>query len=102
MPRYALALTLIGGILPILAGCADMGTQSYADTPEYRQGHSAGCWAATSGKKDAANRNEALYKSSDAYRAGWKAGFNSCRVDSGARDANDPNTGRSTTSPFGY
>lgn len=101
MPRYALALTLIGGILPILAGCADMGTGSYANEPEYKQGHSDGCWAATSGKKEAANRNEALYKSSDAYRSGWKAGFNSCRIDSGARDANDP-TARPNTSPFGY
>ena len=79
MRRKAVLRALIGGILPILAGCADLGASSHAGEPEYRQGHSDGCWAATSGQKDAANRNEALYKSSDAYRAGWKAGFNSCR-----------------------
>lgn len=102
MSRNIIALALIGGILPILAGCADMGGSSHAGKPEYKQGHSDGCWAATSGKKDAANRNEALYKSSEAYRTGWKAGFNSCRIDSGARDANDPTGRPSSTSPFGY
>lgn len=102
MLRHAIALVLIGGILPILAGCADIGPSAHANEPEYKLGHSDGCWAATSGKKDAARRNEELYNSSDAYRAGWKAGFNSCRLDSGARDANDPATGPSTTSPFGY
>ena len=100
MPRNAFAILLIGGILPVLAGCADTGGSSYANTPEYASGHSDGCWAATSGKKKA-TRNEDLYKSSDAYRAGWKAGFNSCRVDSGAQRANDP-TERPSTSPFGY
>lgn len=101
MPRHAFTLLLIGGILPILAGCADLGGQSYKDDPNYRLGHSDGCWAATSGK-DGATRNQDLYKSSDAYRAGWKAGYSSCRVDSGAQDANRPGPERSTTSPFGY
>ena len=102
MPRHALTLLLIGGFLPFLAGCADTSTPSYADDPVYKLGHSDGCWTATSGKKGEASRNAELYKSSEAYRAGWKAGFNACRVDSGARDANEPGPGRSTTSPFGY
>ena len=100
MPRRTIAILLIGGILPVLAGCADMGGPSNANDPNYALGHSDGCWASTSGKREA-TRNKDLYNSSDAYRAGWRAGFNSCRVDSGAQRANDP-VNRPSTSPFGY
>ncbi|MAU62230.1 hypothetical protein [Parvibaculum sp.] len=66
----------------VLAGCG-LGRSEYADDPDYKAGHSDGCWTATSqvpGDPESITRNEEAWKSSEAYRAGWKAGYNACVI----------------------
>lgn len=69
-----------------LTACAG---NPHADDPDYKLGHSAGCWTATSrvpGDPSTIERNEEAYRSVEAYRAGWNAGYNACRIrdDSGS------------------
>jgi len=69
----------------LLAGLGACATESkYADEPQYNAGYSAGCasGAQASGSNRAIpssiDRDEQLYKSDKAYRAGWNAGYHAC------------------------
>jgi hypothetical protein len=58
-------------------------TQSkYADEPLYASGYSDGCASASRGTgrviPSRIDRDEELYKSDKAYRAGWNAGYRAC------------------------
>jgi hypothetical protein len=67
-----------------LSLCACAAKSPYADEPLYSSGYSAGCASAGSGAGGSRvipgriTRDEALYKSDKAYRAGWNAGFHAC------------------------
>ncbi|PKQ07429.1 MAG: hypothetical protein CVT73_08695 [Alphaproteobacteria bacterium HGW-Alphaproteobacteria-12] len=78
--RLFLAAALACGALA-LTGC---GTKSeFAGEPDYKAGHSDGCWTATSrvpGDPSTVTRNEGAWNASEAYRAGWKAGYSACRI----------------------
>ncbi|MEX1153345.1 hypothetical protein [Parvibaculum sp.] len=65
-----------------LSACG-LGVSQYADDPNYKTGHSDGCWTATSrvpGDPSTVARNEEAYRIDEAYRAGWNAGYNACRI----------------------
>ena len=63
----------------LLAGC---GTSQYADDPLYDAGFGDGCETGTARSPGTPVtkpvRDQALWDQSDAYRAGWKSGYNSC------------------------
>jgi hypothetical protein len=73
-------------VLLFLAGCGVFaGKQSRAlrASPDYKAGYSDGC--ASAGGQDANMRDEgqvkddALFRTSKAYRAGWSGGLGACR-----------------------
>lgn len=52
------------------------------NSPSFKQGYSDGCAAATtasSNYREGPYRDQALYQSDAAYRAGWANGYQSCR-----------------------
>lgn len=64
-----------------LTGCAS--SSAYKDEPNYQIGYSQGCSSATNmvpGDASTITRDENAYANDDAYRAGWKKGFNACKV----------------------
>ena len=51
-------------------------------TPSFKEGYGDGCAAATtrsSNYREGPYRDEALYQSDTAYRAGWANGYQTCR-----------------------
>jgi hypothetical protein len=79
-------LTLLAAALLLLGGCALF--ESRADramhkTPEYKVGYNDGCASAnaegTGMRHDTLVRDDALYESNKAYRAGWRTGMTACR-----------------------
>jgi hypothetical protein len=81
-PFPALAL----GAAILLAGCAAFpGEENHANDDNYKLGYTDGCGTGTAlvpGDPSTIRRDPDLYRSNKAYRAGWKAGFNACRVSS--------------------
>lgn len=85
----------------VLAGCG-LGRSEHADDPNYKAGHSDGCWSATSqvpGDPTTITRNEEAFKSNEAYRAGWKAGYSACRIRSGGGSMGMPDTSNRGVGP---
>ena len=76
--RRVAALTLIA-LTCALAAC---GTSKYENDPDYSTGFTDGCStgsARTPGMPPPrAVRDDQLWKESEGYRAGWKAGYASC------------------------
>jgi len=76
--RYAavFALILVAGSV---AACT---TNKYESDPDYDTGFSDGCSTGSARTPDApaskAVRDEQLWRDSQGYRAGWKAGYGSC------------------------
>ena len=70
-----------------VAGCglfSSPAQRAVQKSPNFRAGYSDGCAAvSTTGAnyRAGAYRDEALYKTSAAYRAGWGNGFSVCRRD---------------------
>lgn len=65
-----------------LAACG-LGRSEFEDDPAYKAGHSDGCWSATSevpGDPSTITRDDEAWKESEAYRAGWKAGYSACTI----------------------
>jgi len=62
-----------------LAGC---GTSKFENDPDYDTGFSDGCSTSASRTPGSppvkAVRDDQLWKESEGYRAGWKAGYASC------------------------
>jgi hypothetical protein len=69
-----------------LSACA---TTNYEKDPLYDAGFSDGCSTGTARTQGAPAskpiRDESDWKASDAYRAGWKAGYSSCAPQGGTR-----------------
>ncbi len=104
--KTAVAGLLLGALLA-LGGCGSLfGESKYADDPLYKTGYTDGCGSGTSyvpGDPSSIHRDPDLYGAKKAYRAGWKAGFNSCRVNT----ATEPGAGADGLSgrrngPSGY
>ncbi|WP_339832238.1 hypothetical protein [uncultured Parvibaculum sp.] len=77
-----------------LSACG-LGVSKHADDPNYKAGRADGCWTATSrvpGDPSTVTRNEEAYKSDEAYRAGWNAGYNACRIRDEGSGAGMPDT----------
>ena len=66
----------------VLAGCASPEERAEGRTPAFHDGYDDGCAAASTtgvNPREAPYRDDAMYKASHAYRAGWSSGFASCR-----------------------
>jgi hypothetical protein len=98
---------LIVGMAAGLAGCGSMfGESEYADDPLYGNGYTDGCGSGTAyvpGQPSTLIRDAEGWGKSKAYRAGWKKGFNACKVTSGSQPSNLPDDayGR-RNGPSGY
>lgn len=66
-----------------LAGCTGLGGPATQHSQPYRAGYEDGCAAATgagtAAYKGTAVRNNSAYQTVPSYRAGWNAGYLSCR-----------------------
>lgn len=72
---------VLGLLLGLLAGCIGDGDETLRDDPAYGAGYNDGCQTGGtrgSGLPATRNRNDDLWQSSEAYRAGWRAGYNAC------------------------
>lgn len=79
--QIAFAGTLFSLVLA-LAGCGSLFGKDYSGEPDYQSGYSAGCGTGTGyveGRAATVVRDPELWNTSEAYRAGWKSGFNACR-----------------------
>lgn len=68
----------------------------HSDDPLYKTGYSDGCGSGTAyvpGDPSSLRRDGDLWASQKAYRAGWKSGFNACRVSTGAAMGTSPDAG---------
>ena len=95
------------GVAILLAGCTVFSSgENYANDDNYKLGYTDGCGTGTAlvpGDPSTIRRDPDLYRGNKAYRAGWKAGFNACRVSSTAAPGagTDPLQGR-RNGPSGY
>ena len=91
MRAFAFLAVTVSALL--LAAC---GTSQFADDPLYDAGFSDGCSTGTARSPGTPVtkpvRDQALWDQSDAYKAGWKAGYNSCSP--GARGGDIPGSDR--------
>ncbi len=97
--RYSLFAVFL---VVALGGCASQ----HADDPLYATGYTDGCGSGTAyvaGKPETLRRDSEGWAKSKAYRAGWKKGFNACRVTSGGQSSTlpDDSYGR-RNGPSGY
>lgn len=79
--QTALAVALFGLALT-LSGCGSLFGKDYSGEPDYQSGYTAGCGTGTGyveGRTATVIRDRDLWAASEAYRAGWKSGFNACR-----------------------
>ena len=76
--RFAALLALILTTTALTA----CGTSKYENDPDYGSGFTDGCSTASSRTPGLpppkAVRDDQLWKESEGYRAGWKAGYSSC------------------------
>lgn len=96
-------------LLFALAGCAlfpSRAERAVQKSPNFRAGYSDGCAAAsTTGAnyREGAYRDEALYKTSAAYRTGWGNGFSICRTEAmGAAPGSPVNNSALNPTPGGH
>jgi hypothetical protein len=79
-------LAPLAATLLLLGGCALFecrADRAMHKTPEYKLGYSDGCASAGAEGTDMRHgsmvRDDALYDSNKAYRAGWRTGMSACR-----------------------
>lgn len=82
-----LSLSVILVAAVALSGCGILfpsaRDKAAKNTPDFKSGYSDGCASATqqdTNYRQDQVRDEALYKSSKDYRAGWGSGFYNCRT----------------------
>ena len=67
-----------------MAGCESAADRAMRNSPDFKAGYSDGCASAgTQGanpRDTAPERDEEAFRTNQAYRAGWRTGFNACRV----------------------
>jgi hypothetical protein len=97
---FALAI----GATMLLFGCAS--ESEYSSDPLYSTGYSDGCGTGTGFNPADPNsliRNSDAWRGSEAYRAGWKKGFNACRpINSGQTSTMPTDSYGRRNGPSGY
>jgi hypothetical protein len=79
-----------------LAGCGlfpSAAERAAQKSPNFRAGYNDGCAAAStmgSNPREGPYRDEALYKASQAYRAGWGNGYSLCRREGVGAEPDSP------------
>jgi len=95
---------LLLAMAPVLAGCMVFGSKNSRD-PNFQAGYSDGCASANAHGADYRTggqvRDDALYKTSQAYRSGWGTGFASCNPRSNPAGTDPNNGGMPSTRPPG-
>jgi hypothetical protein len=78
-------LVFVTFVTGLAAGCVlfpSAKDRAMRNSPSFKDGYGDGCAAAStqsSNYREGPYRDEALYKSDAAYRAGWADGYQSCR-----------------------
>jgi len=81
--RWNISTFLVGAVFAavfLVTGCAGTDPE-LRQHPNYQLGYGDGCNSAsarTRGLPGRHYRNESLYKSDEAYRAGWRSGWGAC------------------------
>ncbi|MGB3808925.1 MAG: hypothetical protein WA943_02450 [Parvibaculum sp.] len=92
--RRTATLGLALAAMLALAACGTFGADSkYSEDPLYGTGYSDGCGSGASyvpGDPSTLHRDPEGWGKSKAYRAGWKKGFNACKVSSGGQSSTMP------------
>ncbi|HEY5347357.1 MAG TPA: hypothetical protein VIJ72_04120 [Rhizomicrobium sp.] len=99
---FAAALLLLGGC-GIFESRADLAQQK---TPNYKAGYSDGCASANAQGTDMRRgdqiRDDTLFASDKAYRAGWHTGFAACRSSQSPAPTSLPDIKPGGQSNLGY
>jgi len=77
----AFGAAVLGAAALAAAGCATEDIDALQETAEYPLGYADGCATAEDRARAFSNevvRDEALFRKSRAYAAGWRQGFNAC------------------------
>jgi hypothetical protein len=88
------ALVMIGALA--LAGCGlfpSAAERAVQKSPNFRAGYNDGCAAASAtgaNPRERPYREDALYKASQAYRAGWGNGYSICRREGAGAEPGSP------------
>jgi hypothetical protein len=84
-PRTLARLFIVAALASATAGCVlfpSARDRAVRNSPSFKDGYGDGCAAATtesSNYREGPYRDEALYKSDSAYRAGWADGYQTCK-----------------------
>lgn len=92
-------IAVLAAAAVLLSGCGILfpsrSQRAAKENPDFQAGYSDGCAAANqqdTNYRREANRDEALYRTSKPYRAGWGSGFHNCRTNV-THDPTDPGVG---------
>jgi|HubBroStandDraft_2_1064218.scaffolds.fasta_scaffold1064752_1 hypothetical protein len=78
-------VALVALVASLVSGCIFFPSakdRALRNTPSFKEGYSDGCAAATtqsSNYREGPYKDQALYQSDQAYRAGWGNGYQTCR-----------------------
>lgn len=84
--KTSVSLTLVVLAASLVSGCIFFPSakdRALRKTPSFKEGYSDGCAAATtqsSNYREGPYKDQALYQSDQAYRAGWGNGYQTCRA----------------------
>ena len=92
--RFSRALALTGALAFAACGLFPSAAErAVQKSPDFRAGYSDGCAAASAtgaNPREGPYRDEALYKASQAYRAGWGNGYSLCRREGVGAERSSP------------
>lgn len=90
-------LALLAALPLLLNGCAlfeSRADRAQQKLPNYKAGYSDGCASAnaegTDMRRDTEVRDDSLFSTDKAYRAGWRSGFGACRSTLGTSNTTLP------------
>ena len=75
--RFLVPLLVMGAV----SACS--GGSEYREDPLFKEAYEHGCWTAGAyipGDKSTLQRDETLFKTNKAYGAGWRSGYNACKI----------------------
>jgi hypothetical protein len=84
--KTPISLALVVLAASLVSGCIFFPSakdKALRKTPSFKEGYSDGCAAATtqsSNYREGPYKDQALYQSDQAYRAGWGNGYQTCRA----------------------
>jgi hypothetical protein len=86
LPKTSVSVVLVILAASLASGCIFFPSardRALRNTPSFKEGYGDGCAAATtqsSNYREGPYKDQALYQSDQAYRAGWGNGYQTCRA----------------------